>query len=209
MTSVAAAVVRPAAVAVCVALLLPAARLASQVPGGVPPHWPPKAVVAVYIDPAHAPLGGERLVGRALEVWTTAAQGRVELRRVTSREAAAVLVRFASNETDFGETLPLADSRTGLLVRAEVTLANDLRGDRLSQQVALYLTALHEIGHALGLAHQPDFASIMYRFRSPADGERFFNRYRVKLKSADAIGTPAATGLADGDIQALQALYDR
>lgn len=195
--------------AAALAGLLSVVGLPAQVPGGVTPRWPLKAVVPVHIDPAHAPFHGERLVGRAVDVWTTAAAGRVELRRVTSREAAAVLVRFAPSETDFGETVPLADPRTGLLVRAEVTLANDLHGDRLSQQVALYLTALHELGHALGLAHQPDFASIMYRFRSPADGERFFNRYRVRLKSAEAIGTPAATGLADSDIQALQALYDR
>ena len=72
-----------------------------------------------------------------------------------------------------------------------------------------YLTALHEIGHALGLSHRDDFNSIMYLFRYPTDGERYFGRYRARLRSPNDIGSPSATGLAAEDIEVLRALYDR
>ena len=66
----------------------------------------------------------------------------------------------------------------------------------------------HEIGHALGLEHTTDIRSIMYLFREPGDGEKFFGAYRRKLKSADDIAGPSATGLASDDVVVLRKLYD-
>jgi len=70
-------------------------------------------------------------------------------------------------------------------------------------------TALHELGHALGLPHTNAFDDIMYSFRRPDDGERYFGAYRRRLRSDDDIGAELASGLSAADVSALQTLYRR
>jgi predicted Zn-dependent protease len=88
-------------------------------------------------------------------------------------------------------------------------VAADADGDLLDHQIVVYLTALHELGHALGLSHSSSFTDIMYLFRLPGDGERFFGAFRRRLRSADDIGTPRATGLSPDDVRELRLLYER
>jgi predicted Zn-dependent protease len=88
-------------------------------------------------------------------------------------------------------------------------MAADVAGDALQRRLVIYLTALHELGHALGLPHTTTFDDIMYSFRQPGDGERYFGAYRRRLRSAEDIGTDRATGLSTADVAALHALYDR
>jgi predicted Zn-dependent protease len=45
----------------------------------------------------------------------------------------------------------------------------------------LYLTCLHESGHALGLEHTDAFADIMYNFQYGGDIAEYFARYRRLL----------------------------
>jgi hypothetical protein len=94
-----------------------------------------------------------------------------------------------------------------LIVRADIFLSLDSPGDHLHKELVVYLTALHELGHALGLAHTDDFNTIMYRFRGPTDPERYFLRYRKGLRSEEDIGEQGATGLFPGDLRALKLLY--
>ncbi len=101
------------------------------------------------------------------------------------------------------------DPRSGNIVGAEVGITVDALEDALGRRIMTYLTALHEIGHALGLSHRDDFNSIMYLFRYPTDGERYFGRYRARLRSPNDIGSPSATGLTAEDIEVLRELYDR
>jgi hypothetical protein len=145
-----------------------------------------------------------------MRTWTNAAAGRFKLERTAASEAAAVRVRFVSGDSNYGETYPRVDSRTLSIVGAEVAIAADApAADQLDTQIIIYLTALHELGHALGLAHSDTFSAIMYRFRRPDDGERYFGAYRSRLRSLGDIGTPAATGLAEEDISRVRQLYDR
>jgi ketosteroid isomerase-like protein len=171
-------------------------------------HWAPGATIRVWIDPARAPIGGDQLVERAMQTWTRAADGRLRLERSPTQEAGDIRVHFFTRDWRYGMTQARPDPRTGLLTRAEVVVAADADGDALDHQIVIYLTALHELGHAIGLPHSADIAQIMYLFRLPGDGERFFGGYRKRLRSADDIGADRATGLAPDDITNLRALYD-
>lgn len=173
------------------------------------PRWPENAVIPVWVDLRAAPPAAEMLVGRALATWTQAATGRFVLQRTTTSDRALVRVRFARADGIYGETSPRIDRATGLITAAEVLIAGDVAGDVVGQHIVIYLTALHELGHALGLPHTNAFDDIMYSFRRPDDGERYFGVYRRRLRSDEDIGTERATGLSPADITALRGLYDR
>ena len=171
-------------------------------------HWPAGAVIRVWVDPAGAPAGGDRLVERAMKTWTDAAQGRFRLERTASKDGAGVRVHFFTRDWRYGMTRARPDPRTGLITDAEVVVAADADGDALDHRIVIYLTALHELGHALGLSHSADINNIMYLFRQEGDGERFFGAYRKRLRSADDIGSAVATGLSAEDVRILRSLYD-
>jgi hypothetical protein len=172
-------------------------------------HWAPGAVIRVWIDPARAPSGGDALVERAMKTWTTVADGRLRLDRGATKDGAAIRVHFFTRDWRYGMTQARPDPKTGLLIEAEVVVAADADGDPLDHQIVIYLTALHELGHAIGLSHSADINDIMYLFRLPGDGDRFFGAYRKRLRSADDIGSPRATGLSAEDVRQLRGLYAR
>jgi hypothetical protein len=172
-------------------------------------HWPAGAVIRVWIDPAGAPAGGDALVERAMRTWTAAAQGRFRLQRTSGKDGAGVRVHFFTRDWRYGMTQARPDPRTGLITEAEVVVAADADGDALDHHIVIYLTALHELGHALGLSHSTDIDDIMYLFRQEGDGERFFGAYRKRLRSAADIGSVQATGLSPEDVRVLRNLYDR
>jgi hypothetical protein len=190
-----------------VALALVAYLAVEQAPPAVR-HWAKGSVVRVWIDPLHAPAGGDDLVEKAMRTWTAAADGRFALER-TAQPTAPVRLHFMSADYRYGVTAPRVDRQTGLIVRAEVAVAADAGRTPLERSIIVYLTALHELGHALGLAHTDDITSIMYLFRHPGDGDRFFGAYGRRLRSADDIGSARATGLSLDDVTTLRALYDK
>ena len=155
------------------------------------------------------PPGAAELVALAMRTWTTAAEGRFTLLNTTAESRATLRVHFIRSTSRFGETLPRVDPRSGDIVAADVGITVDALGDALGRRIITYLTALHEIGHALGLSHRDDFNSIMYLFRYPTDSERYFGRYPTTLRSPNDIGSPSATGLTAEDIEVLRELYDR
>jgi hypothetical protein len=171
-------------------------------------HWATGGVIRVWVDPLHSPPGGDALVERAMKTWTTAAAGRFTLERIADG-GAPVRVHFMSADYRYGVTAPRVNPQSGHIERAEVAVAADAGRDDLERRIIVYLTALHELGHALGLEHTDDISSIMYLFRLPGDGDRFFGTYRQRLKSADDIGSTTATGLSADDVATLRALYDR
>jgi len=173
-----------------------------------PRHWARGSAIRLWIDPEQMPPSGEALVEKAMKTWTGAAGGRFTLVKAWE-STAPVRLHFMSADYRYGVTAPRVNPETGLIVKAEVAVASDAGRDALERQIIVYLTALHEIGHALGMEHTADITSIMYLFREPGDGNRFFGAYRGKLKTADDIGSPSATGLSSDDVITLRALYDR
>jgi len=71
----------------------------------------------------------------------------------------------------------------------------------------VYLTCLHELGHALGLSHTRDFRDIMYYFGYGGDVVEYFGRYRAQLHAR--IDIAAVSGLSDSDVNHIRAIYGR
>ena len=191
-------------VVVAVLVSLPAGLFAQQ----PEPHWPARAVVHVWIDRNGLPAGDDTLVERAMRTWTKASDGRLTLQRTLLESDANIRVHFNGAGGNYGETRPHVNA-AGFIDAAEVAILADVPiPDVMTKQIIAYLTALHELGHAIGLDHTTNFADIMYLFRYPDDGPRYFGNYRAKVKTADDIGGAAATGLSTNDVAALKALYE-
>ena len=173
-------------------------------------HWPLHAVVPVWIDQRNMPPQGDQLVEKAMRTWTTAANGAFTLRRTFVETDAGIRIFFNGAGGNYGETRPHINSATRLIDTADVDIAADvpIDVDPLTRQIIAYLTALHELGHALGLEHTRNFNDIMYLFRQPGDGPTYFGNYRALLRSAGEIGSATATGLSASDIATLRALYE-
>jgi matrixin len=78
--------------------------------------------------------------------------------------------------------------------------------DPLLRESIVYLTCVHELGHALGLRHTRDYQDIMYFFGYGGDIPKYFGRYRAQLRSRADIAK--VSGLSPGDVRRLKALYE-
>ena len=69
--------------------------------------------------------------------------------------------------------------------------------DPLLRDAILYLTCVHEIGHALGLPHTSDFQDILYSFQYGGDIPEYFGRYRRRLRARGDIRDNSALSASD------------
>jgi hypothetical protein len=171
-------------------------------------HWPPGARVAVWVDIAQAPTGAAALVERAMKNWSDASNGQLTLIKAATRPEATIRITFVSSDHVYGEAAPRLDPKTGFIAQADIAINNAVPDDPLDARIVVYLTALHELGHAIGLPHSDTFSAIMYRFRRVDDGERYFGAYRRMIRSVDDVGV-SASHLDPEDIRTLQGLYAR
>jgi len=134
----------------------------------------------------------------AFEAWQKASNGELEFTRVQDRGHARIRLYWASAAQGlYGETRPmLIHGQMG----AEVYVLPSpmpVNGDRLLRDAIVYLTCLHETGHALGLAHTAVFDDIMYSFQFGGNIEEYFGRYRRKLQTRADIAKNSGMSAAD------------
>jgi hypothetical protein len=167
-----------------------------------------------WVDPSTPALAkstacepGDTTLGRwALEAWQRESNGAMTLRESASAEHARIRIHWAGGaDSLYGETQTvMVDGKRGANIFVLPNLAGlgaDIaaagRGDPLFREAVVYLTCLHESGHALGLSHTANFADIMYTFQYGGDIVEYFQRYRRQLRTRADI--PAYAGLSDSD----------
>jgi hypothetical protein len=122
----------------------------------------------------------------ALMAWQDASQGQIHLVQADRENALLRLVWSMPMEGVYGETVPIrVNGQPGAQIN--ILIQNPHSNDALLRDTIVYLTCLHESGHALGLPHTHNFADIMYNFQYGGDITEYFDRYRRKLKTRDDI----------------------
>jgi hypothetical protein len=172
------------------------------------PLWSAPLKYTYWVEPCSDPESmcqsdDPQLAAWAFDAWAKASSGQLEFTRVNERDHARIRLYWASAEKGmYGETRPIAfEGHLGaeVFVRPSPLPAN---GDRLLRDTIVYLTCLHESGHALGLSHTADFEDIMYSFQFGGDFNEYFGRYRRKLeKRGDIAKNPGMSGADRGQLR--------
>ncbi len=152
------------------------------------------ATLTYWVEACNKPelgcrAGDPELAQWAMEAWQSASGGKLKLERTADRDKSQIRVYWANGRQGlYGETRPiLVNGQRGAEVYVLAPAANSSGGDDLLRETVLYLTCLHESGHALGLQHTDAFADIMYNFQYGGDIPEYFGRYRRMLKVRDDI----------------------
>jgi hypothetical protein len=149
----------------------------------------------------------------ALRAWERTVGGALRFEPGPEAEALLQVHWVPAGAGQYGEMRALAvNGRRGaaVYIRPDMDglgpdIARLARQDDLLRDTIVYLTCVHELGHALGLSHTANFADIMYSFGFGGDIPAFFGRYRTQLKTRADIAT--VTGLSQGDATTVRALY--
>jgi hypothetical protein len=149
----------------------------------------------------------------ALDAWQRAAGPVLRLTPAPEVSARVRLYWAGPQSGQYGEMRSLqVDGRLGaaVYIRPDTTsLGPDIHSlataDPLFRDTVVYLTCVHELGHAFGLQHTANFPDIMYSFQYGGDIVEYFSRYRRQLKSRDDIAQVA--GMSEADIAKVRTLY--
>ena len=162
------------------------------------------ATLRYWIEPcSNASTGCKKddpeLAQWAMDAWQKASGGKLELVKTDDRRKAHILVHWVSGDGGlYGETRPIMiNGVRGADVYVLPTIVPPDVKDELLRDAIVYLTCLHETGHALGLAHTAEFADIMYSFQYGGDIAAYFGRYRKLLANRADIQKYSGMSAAD------------
>ncbi len=149
----------------------------------------------------------------ALQAWQKSAGGTLTFTRAVENHARLRIYWASGGAGLYGEARPLlVDGKRGAAVYVLPDLSRlgpEFRAlgekDPLFRHTVVYLTCLHESGHAIGLSHTANYDDIMYAFGFGGDIVEYFARYRRKLASRQDIRKNS--GLSPLDEKRLQARY--
>jgi hypothetical protein len=156
------------------------------------------ATLRYWVDACSKPESGCRssdpeLAVWAMEAWQAASDGRLRFEKASEASKAQIRIHWVTaQEGLYGEA-----------VGGDVYVRPD-PGEGLLREAIVYLTCLHETGHALGLRHTAEFADIMYSFQFGGDIEEYFGRYRRRLSRREDIRKNS--GMSEEDKQHLRKL---
>ena len=201
---------RKAVVVVAVVTLV--AGLAAQAPATLPRGHVTYFIADGTTD-ARYRAGDRELARWALDAWQRALDGALMF-EPAPEPSAQIRVRWvAAGAGEYGETRPVTvNGRRGavVLIRPDTSalgpdIATLADADPLMRDTIVYLTCLHELGHAIGLPHTADPRDVMFFFGYGGDIPAFFGRYRQQLHTRGDIAR--VPGLSAGDIAQAKLLY--
>jgi len=158
-------------------------------------------------------VADRQLAQWAFDAWQRAAGSALQLAPMPEALARIRLYWAGPQSGQYGEMRPLrvnGEAGAAVYIRPDTaSLGPDIHAlataDPLFRDTVVYLTCVHELGHAFGLEHTADFRDIMYSFQYGGDFVEYFSRYRRQLKSRNDI--PRVSGLSDADLAKLRRLY--
>jgi len=162
-----------------------------------------------WVEPCTDPEKGchaddPQLAEWALDAWEAATSGKLQFEKSADVGNAQIRVYWAGiNQGLYGEARPIMVN--GIRGAAVYVLPPGDQRDSLLRDTIVYLTCLHETGHALGLQHTAAFADIMYSFQYGGDIPEYFGRYRRLLSVRADIRKHA--GMSADDRKRIVELY--
>jgi len=149
--------------------------------------------------------GDPELAQWALHAWWRAARPALDF-PAAAEDHARVRIYWASRRTRlYGEAHPtMVDGKRGAAIYVNPDVSQlgeeiyaEATRDHLLRDAIVYLTCLHESGHALGLSHTGKFEDIMYSFGYGGDIPKYFARYRRLLTEREDIRTHSGLSAYD------------
>lgn len=164
----------------------------------------PGATLRYWVEPCSHPESGckiddPELAQWAMEAWQAASGGSLHLVKTADRAQAHIRVFWVTGSDGlYGETRMIdVNGERGAEVYVLPTVVPPGEKDQLLRDAIVYLTCLHETGHALGMEHTANFADIMYSFQYGGDIPEYFGRYRRLLETRADIRKHS--GMSDSD----------